>query len=79
MKDLYFISEETRLIFGLVELTAKTQLDFLGIDQSYYINKSKAKNWYEKIKTKLENCEHGFKDLAIENLNKLYKGMGGKI
>lgn len=79
MKDLYFISEETRLIFGLVELTAKAQMDFLGIDQSYYINKSKAKNWYEKIKTKLENCEHGFKDMAIENLNKLYKGMGGKI
>ena len=79
MKDLYFISEETRLIFGLVELTAKAQMDFLGIDQSYYINKSKAKNWYEKIKTKLENCEHGFKDLAIEKLEKLYKGMRGKI
>lgn len=79
MKDLYFISEEVKIIFGLVELTAKAQMDFLGIDQSYYINKSKAKNWYEKIKTKLENCEHGFKDMAIENLNKLYKGMGGKI
>lgn len=79
MKDLYFKNEETKLIFGLVELTAKAQMDFLGIDQSYYINKSKAKNWYEKIKTKLENCEHGFKDMAIENLNKLYKGMGGKI
>ena len=79
MKDLYFLSEETRLIFGLVELTAKAQMDFLGIDQSYYINKSKAKNWYEKIKTKLENCEHGFKDLAIEKLEKIYKGMGGKI
>lgn len=75
MKDLYFKSEETKLIFGLVELEAKAQMDFLGIDQSYYINKSKAKNWYEKIKTKLENCEHGFKDLAIEKLEKLYKGM----
>lgn len=79
MKDIYFISEETRLIFGLVELTAKAQLDFLGIDESYYINKSKAKNWYERIKTKLENCEHGFKGLAIEKLEKLYKGMGGRI
>ena len=44
MKDLYFISGEARTIFGLVELTAKAQLDFLGIDQSYYINKSKGKN-----------------------------------
>lgn len=79
MKDLYFISEETKIIFGLCELNGKAQLDFLGIDQSYYLNKSKAKNWYEKIKTKLENCEHGFKDLAIEKLEKIYKGMGGKI
>ena len=79
MKDLYFKNEETRLIFGLVELEAKAQMDFLGIDQSYYINKSKAKNWYEETKTKLENCEHGFKDLAIEKLEKLYRGMRGKI
>nr|DAI43593.1 MAG TPA: hypothetical protein [Caudoviricetes sp.] len=78
MEDLYFLSEEARIIFGLCELNGKAQLDFLGIDQSYYLNKSKAKNWYEKIKTKLENCEHGFKDLAIEKLEKIYKGMGGK-
>ena len=45
MKDLYFISEETKIIFGLCELNGKAQLDFLGIDQSYYLNKSKAKNW----------------------------------
>lgn len=75
MKDLYFISEETRLIFGLVELTAKAQMDFLGIDQSYYINKSKAKNWYEETKNKLENSEHPMKDVALANLEKLYKGM----
>lgn len=75
MKDLYFISEEAKIIFGLVELEAKTQIDFLGIDQSYYINKLKAKNWYEETKNKLENSEHPIKDVAIENLNKLYKGM----
>nr|DAI08899.1 MAG TPA: hypothetical protein [Caudoviricetes sp.] len=75
MKDLYFISEETRIIFGLVELTAKAQMDFLGIDQSYYINKSKSKNWYEETKNKLENSKHPMKDVAIANLEKLYKGM----
>ncbi len=75
MVDLYFKSDETKLIFGLVKLTAKTQMDFLGIDQSYYINKSKAKNWYEETKVKVENSEHPMKDVAIENLNKLYKGM----
>ena len=75
MKDLYFISEETKIIFGLCELNGKAQLDFFRIDYSYYSNKNKAKNWNEKIKTKLENCEHGFKDLAIEKLEKIYKGM----
>lgn len=75
MKDLYFLSEEAKLIFGLVELTAKAQMDFLGIDQSYYINKSKAKNWYEETKAKIENSEHPMKNVALANLEKLYKGM----
>jgi hypothetical protein len=75
MKDLYFISEETKIIFGLCELNGKAQLDFFRIDYSYYSNKNKAKNWYEETKVKVENSEHPMKDLAIENLNKLYKGM----
>ena len=79
MQDLYFKNEAVKIIFGLCELNGKQQLDFLGIDQSYYINKSKSKNWYEETKNKLENSEHPMKDVAIENLNKLYKGMGGKI
>lgn len=75
MKDLYFISEETKIIFGLCELNGKAQLDFFGIDYSYYSNKNKAKNWYEKIKIKIENSEHPMKDVALANLEKLYKGM----
>lgn len=75
MEDLYFISEEVKIIFGLVELEAKAQLDFLGIDVTYYTNKNKAKNWYEETKSKIENSKHPMKDVAIENLNKLYKGM----
>ena len=35
--------------------------------------------WRDEQLKVLENCEHGFKDLAMENLNKIYKGMGGKI
>lgn len=79
MKDLYFISEETKLIFGLVELEGKIQLDFLGVDLRHYQDKNTAKSWYEFMKEKIENSEHPMKDVAIENLNKLYKGMGGKI
>ena len=45
MEDLYFKNEEARLIFGLAELEGKAQLDLLGIDQSYYLNRQKAKQW----------------------------------
>ena len=31
MKDLYFIDETTKIIFALVELPGKVQMDFLGI------------------------------------------------
>ena len=75
MKDLYFTSEETRLIFGLVELEAKKQMDFLGIDYEYFCDRKLAKAWYEKTKAELEASEHPMKDKAMENLNKLYKGM----
>ena len=75
MKDLYFISEETKTIFGLCELNGKVQLDFFRIDYSYYSNKNKAKNWYEETKVKVENSEHPMKDVALANLEKLYKGM----
>lgn len=75
MKDLYFKSEETKLIFGLVELEGKIQLDFLGVDLGHYQDKNTAKSWYEETKSKIENSEHPMKDVAIANLEKLYKGM----
>ena len=75
MEDLYFKNEEAKLIFILVETNGATQLRLLGINQSHYCNREKAKNWYEETKNKLENSEHPMKNVAIENLNKLYKGM----
>ena len=75
MKDLYFISEETRLIFGLAELEGKAQLDLLGIDPSYYLNRQKAKQWYTETKEKIANSNHPKLDEAMEVLEKLYKGM----
>lgn len=75
MKDLYFISGEARTIFGLVELEAKKQMDFLGIDYEYFCDRKLAKSWYEKTKAELEASEHPMKDRALENLDRLYKGM----
>ena len=75
----YFLNDITAKIFFLVELQGKQQKDLLGIDYEYYSNKKLAENWYENLKTEIENSNHEMKDVAIENLNKLYKGMGGKI
>ena len=79
MKDLYFISEEAKIIFGLVELNGKQQMDFLGIAKIYYLSKERASEWYQEIKGMIENSKHSNIKIAMENLNKLYKGMGGKI
>ena len=71
----YFLNDITAKIFFLVELQGKQQMDLLGIDYEYYSNKKLAKNWYEDLKEEIENSNHEMKDRAIENLNKLYKGM----
>lgn len=71
----YFLNDITAKIFFLVELQGKQQMDLLGIDYEYYSNKKLAKNWYENLKTDIENSEHPMKDVAIANLEKLYKGM----
>ena len=78
MEDLYFISESTRIIFGLVKLEGKQQLDFLGVDFEHYSNKKLAKEWYTEIKEKIAGSKHPKLDVALEKLEILYKGMIGK-
>ena len=75
MQDLYFKNHEAKLIFGLVVLSPKMQMDFLGIDYSHYSDKKIAEIWYSNIKDVLVNSNHVMKDVALENLEKLYKGM----
>ena len=75
MQDLYFKSEEAKLIFGLAELEGKTQLDLLKIDQSHYLNRQKAKQWYTETKENLRGSTHPKLEIALANLEKLYKGM----
>ena len=78
MEDLYFISESTKTIFGLVKLGGKQQMDFLGIDYGHYSNKELAKSWYTETKRKIANSNHPKLEIALANLEKLYKGMIGK-
>ena len=79
MENLYFISEEAKIIFGLCELNGKIQMDFLGIAEIHYFNRERAKICYQEIKGMIENSKHPNIKIAMENLNKIYKGMGGKI
>lgn len=75
MQDLYFISESTKTIFGLVKLEGKQQLDFLGIDYEHYSNKKLANEWYTETKEKISGSKHPKLEIALANLEKLYKGM----
>lgn len=75
MEDLYFKDAEARLIFGLLELKDRQQLDFLGLDCEHFYDRNVAKEWYDKNKEILENSKHELKDRALEMLYQVYKMM----
>ena len=75
MEDLYFKNEEAKIIFALVELPGKIQMDLLGIQRIHYINSDISKNWYEETKNKIINSKHPKLMEAMKELEKLYKGM----
>jgi hypothetical protein len=75
MQDLYFKNNEARLIFGLLELKDRQQLDFLGVDCEHFYDRNVAKKWYEKNNAILENSKHELRDRALEMLYQMYKMM----
>ena len=75
MEDLYFKNHEAKIIFGLVVLEGKPQMDFLGIDYNHYSDKKIAEIWYSNIKDILAVSKYEMRDVALDNLEKLYKGM----
>lgn len=75
MQDLYFKNNEAKIIFSLVVLGGKPQMDLLGINYSHYSDKKMAEIWYSNIKDVLAVSKHEMKDVALDNLEKLYKGM----
>ena len=76
MKDLYFISEETKIIFALVELDKKPQLDLLGVDYYHYAVIEAGQKWYHETKDILEKSNHPKANEAMKQLEKIFKGMG---
>ena len=75
MEDLYFKNNEAKIIFGLVVLGGKPQMDLLGIDYNHYSDKKIAEIWYSNIKDVLAVSKHEMREVALEKLDKLYKGM----
>ena len=75
MQDLYFKETESRIVFGLLELKDKQQLDFLGVDCEHFYDRKVAKEWYEKNKEILENSKNELKDRALEMLYQVYQMM----
>ena len=65
MQDLYFKNYEAKIIFGLVVLGGKPQMDLLGINYSHYSDKKIAEIWYSNIKDILEVSKHEMKDAAL--------------
>lgn len=76
MKDLYFISEETKIIFALVELDKKPQLDLLGVDYYHYAVIEAGQKWYHETKDILEKSNYPKAKEAMKQLEKIFKGMG---
>ena len=74
-KDLYFIDESSKIIFALVELQGKVQMDLLGIGRIHYVNRDVSKNWHEETKNKIMNSKHPKSEEAMNELKKIYKGM----
>ena len=78
MEDLFFKDNVSAKIFYLTQLSGEIQMKFLGINIKHYSDKKIAEKWRDEQLKILRNCEHGFKDWAIEKVEKLYKGMVGK-
>lgn len=78
MQDLYFKNHEAKIIFGLVVLGCKPQMDLLGIDYNHYSDKKIAEIWYSNIKDVLAVSKHEMREVALEKLEILYRGMIGK-
>ncbi len=50
-------------------------MDLLGINYSHYSDKKIAEIWYSNIKDVLAVSKHEMRDVALDNLEKLYSGM----
>ncbi|MGL4335401.1 MAG: hypothetical protein ACRCST_00805 [Turicibacter sp.] len=76
-KPDYFNSQEDAYIFYLLELEGSARTKKLGINKSFYHHEERAKQWYREIVRVIhpDVCHHPKAELAMLNLNELYKKM----
>lgn len=78
-QSIYFRSDESRIIYALVELDTGYRAKELGITRLHYLDREKAKQWYRDIAKIIhpDICSHPNASSAIDILNNLYKNMKG--
>lgn len=76
MKDLYFKSEASRIMFILVEIGSTTRASLLNITGKHYRDKEVAEKWYENLIDILnKEKSHPSYEAAITQLNIMYSIM----
>jgi hypothetical protein len=78
--SLYFKSEASRIIYALVELDQKYRLKELRVNQSYYQDADKAKQWRNELAKIIhpDICKHPKAALATSKLTELFENMVGQ-
>lgn len=71
----YFKSEKKALQFILIELDGRQQKKELGIGRIHYIKKNVAEKWKKNIMLMFPEPRSSIDELAIEEINKIYRRM----
>ncbi len=72
--DDYFISNEHKYFFCLLELDGECRARHLGVEDDFFENPELVVNWYHEIKKVIEssNFDDLKKQRAMKELNELY-------
>ena len=75
--DSYFCSDQSKIIFALMYLDGEIRAKLLGINESLYESKRKAKLWRGKLIKKIhpDYCADPLANEATTELNNIYERM----
>ncbi len=75
--DVYFKTKATKYIYALSELDGQQRMKELDIDEDYYYDKEKAREWRDHISKLIhpDINKHPLAETAHSKLNELYQSM----